>query len=34
MIHVRDDLDAMIEAAENIVQEDRYALRLTVDLDD
>jgi NAD(P)-dependent dehydrogenase (short-subunit alcohol dehydrogenase family) len=34
MIHVRDDLDGMIEAAENIVEEDRYALRLTVDLND
>ena len=34
MIHVRDDLDAMIAAAESIVEEDRYALRLTVDLDE
>ena len=32
MIHVRDDLDAMIAAAKSIVEEDRYALRLTVDL--
>lgn len=32
MIHVRDDLDAMITAAQSIVEEDLYALRLTVDL--
>lgn len=33
MIHVRDDLDAMIAEADRIIAEDRYALRLTVDLD-
>lgn len=33
MIHVRDDLDQMIADADEIVAADRYALRLTVDLD-
>ena len=32
MIHVRDDLDRMIADTEQIIAEDRYALRLTVDL--
>lgn len=34
MIHVKDDLDTMIRDADNIIESDRYALRLTVDLDD
>lgn len=34
MIHVRDDLDAMIAGADEIIQKDQYALRLTIDLDD
>jgi NAD(P)-dependent dehydrogenase (short-subunit alcohol dehydrogenase family) len=34
MIHVRDDLDAMIADADAIVAEDRYALRLNADLGD
>ena len=34
MIHVRDNLDEMIANADKIIAEDRYALRLTVDLDD
>ena len=33
MIHVRDDLDQMIAEADQIVADDRYALRLSVDLD-
>ncbi len=32
MIHVRDDLDAMIADADAIIAEDRYALRLNADL--
>lgn len=32
MIHVKDDLDAMIANADTIAKEDRYALRLTIDL--
>jgi len=34
MIHVRDDLDTMIETADDIIEKDQYALRLTIELDD
>ncbi|CAN0426150.1 unnamed protein product [Ectocarpus sp. 13 AM-2016] len=34
MIHVRDDLDALIERADEIIDQDGYALRLTMALDD
>ena len=33
MIHVRDDLDAMIARAKEIIEKDEYALRLTIDVE-